>query len=76
MKRLFTAIRRAIAWHQMRSIEINLAGALDALPYVNDELTREAMALEIKRMSLDLCAARSRYQAFLPPGERHVWRIA
>ena len=76
MNRLLTLLRRAIAWHQMRSIEINLAGALDALPYVNDELTREAMALAIKRMSIDLCAARSRYQSFLPPGERHVWRIA
>jgi len=60
MTRLLTAIRRALAWYQMRSIEINLAGAIDAIPYVRDELTREAMHLSIKRMSIELCAARGR----------------
>lgn len=76
MFRLLTAVRRALAYYQMRSIEINLAGAIDALPYIRDELTLEAMRLSIKRMSLELCSARARYQSFLPPGQRHVWRIA
>jgi hypothetical protein len=76
MKRLLTAIRRAIAYYQMRSIEINLAGAIDTIPYIKDADTLEHMRLSIKRMSKELCQARARYQSFLPPGERHVWRVA
>ncbi len=76
MTRLITLIRRAIAWHQMRAIEINLAGAIDTLPYVRDPDTVAAMHLAIKRMSKELCIARGRYQSFLPPGRRHVWRMA
>ena len=76
MFRLLNAIRRAIAYYQMRSVEINLAGTVESLPYVRDELTREAMMLSIKRMSIELCSRRAHYQSFLPPGHRHVWRIA
>ena len=75
MKRLLTAIRRAIAWHQMRSIEINLAGALDALPYVNDELTREAMAdylgLTLETVSRQISALK-RDGVIELEGKRHV----
>lgn len=76
MKHLITLILRAIAWYQMRSIEINLAGAVDSLPYIRDPDTIEHMRLAIKRMSKELCRARARYQSFLPPGDRHVWEVA
>lgn len=76
MKHLITLILRAIAWHKMRSIEINLAGAIDTLPYIRDPDTLEHMRLAIKRMSKELCRARAHYQSFLPPGDRHVWEVA
>lgn len=76
MKHLITLILRAIAWYQMRSIEINLAGAVDSLPYIRDPDTIEHMRLAIKRMSKELCRARARYQSFLPPGDRHVLEVA
>ena len=76
MKHLITLILRAIAWYQMRSIEINLAGAVDSLPYIRDPDTIEHTRLAIKRMSKELCRARARYQSFLPPGDRHVLEVA
>lgn len=76
MKTILTLIRRAIAWHQMRSIEINLAVAIDCLPYIRDEDTLQHMRLAIKRMSKELCKARGHYQSFLPPGDRHIWEVA
>lgn len=76
IKSALTAVRRAIAYWQMRSIEINLAAAIDVLPYINDADTRDHMQISIKRMSRELCHARGYYQSFLPPGERQVWRIA
>ena len=76
MKRLITPLRRAIAYWQMRSIEINLAGAIDALPYIRDPQTLEHMRLSIKTMSRELCAARGCYQSYLPPGQRHTWKLA
>lgn len=76
MKRLLLAIRRAWALYQVRAIEINLAGAVDTLPYIRDEHTLAAMRLSIKRLSLELCRARAHYQSFLPPGDRIVWKIA
>lgn len=76
MKHAITLILRAIAYFQMRSIEINLAGAVDSLPYIRDPDTLEHMRLAIKRMSKELCRARARYQSFLPPGDRHVWEVA
>lgn len=76
MKALLHAIKRAVAWYQMRSIEINLAGAIDSLPHIRDKDTIEHKRLAIKRMSKQLCHARAHYQSFLPPGERHVWEVA
>lgn len=76
IKSALTAARRAVAYWQMRSIEINLAAAIDVLPHINDTDTREHMQLSIKRMSRDLCRARGHYQSFLPPGQRRIWRFA
>ena len=71
-----TAIRRAAAWYAMRSIEINLAGAVETLQHVKDVDTRLAMQLAIRGMSRDLCKARARYTSLLPVGERRVWDLA
>ena len=76
VKSALTAIRRAAAHYRMRSIEINLAGAIDTLPYVNDPLTRERMRLAIREMSLALCKARAEYIALLPAGRRMTFDIA
>ena len=71
-----TAIRRAAAFYTMRSLEINLAGAVDTLQHVNDVNTRLAMQLAIRGMSRDLCKARARYTSLLPVGERRIWDLA
>lgn len=76
LKNLLTVAFRWIAWFQMRSVEINLAGAINSLPYIKDADTLAAMRLSIKMMSKELCKARAHYQSFLPPGERHVWEVA
>ena len=76
IKRASTAVRRFAAYYEMRSIEINLAGAIDTLPYVRDAHTRESMALSIKAMSLELCRARGKWIATLPPGKRCTWQVA
>lgn len=76
MKKQIQFVRRAWAYWKMRSIEINLAGMIDALPYVRCELTRESMLLQIKAVSIELCKARAHYQSFLPAGERRTWVIA
>lgn len=76
LQRAATVVRRAFAWYQMRSIEITLADTVNALPYVADADTREAMRLSIKRMSRQLCKARAHYQSFFKPGQRHTWSFA
>lgn len=76
IKTALTAIRRAAAHYRMRSIEINLAGATETLPYIADPLTRERMKLAIREMSLALCKARAEYIALLPAGRRMVFDIA
>lgn len=76
IKSLLTAIKRAAAHYRMRSIEINLAGAIETLPHVNDPLTRERMRLAIREMSRSLCKARAEYIALLPAGSRMTFDIA
>lgn len=76
MKKLIQALRRNWAYWTMRSIEINLAGMVDTLPFVRCELTRQAMRLQIKAVSRDLCKARAHYQSFLPVGQRRTWVVA
>lgn len=76
LKSASTAILRALAWYRMRSIEINLSGAVEALPHVRDPDTVAAMQLAIRAMSKELCRARSHYTSFLPPGRRIVWESA
>lgn len=76
LKTAWTALRRAAAAYRMRSIEINLAGAIDTLPHVADPLTRERMKLAIREMSLALCKARADYIALLPAGQRMTFDIA
>lgn len=71
-----TAVLRGVAYWKMRSVEINLAGAVDTLPYIKDADTLDAMRLSIRMMSKELCRARANYQRFLPPGERHTWDVA
>lgn len=71
-----TAIRRAAAWYVMRSLEITLAGKVEAWPHIDDPLTRAQMDLSIRQLSKDLCRARSHYSTFLPPGRRIVWDMA
>lgn len=76
LKTVLTAIRRSAAHYRMRSIEINLAGAVETLPHVKDPLTRERMRLAIKEMSRSLCKARAEYIALLPAGSRITFDIA
>ncbi len=76
IKPALTVLRRWAAAYRMRSIEINLAGAIDTLPLVRDPLTRERMQLAIREMSLALCRARADYTALLPAGQRRIWDLA
>lgn len=76
MKQLVNAIRQAIAWMQMRSLEQSLQGKLDTLPSVTDESTRTAMRFTIDQLRADLAQARAHYTSFLPAGNRIVWRTA
>ena len=76
IKSALTAVRRAAAWYQMRSLEINLHGAVESLPYIRDPDTYAAMQVAIRAMSKELCRARSHYTSFLPPGRRIVWESA
>lgn len=76
LKSALTALRRAAAYWRMRSLEINLQGALDALPFVRDRDTRDAMTLSISRLRKELVRARAEYQACLPPGRRVTWSVA
>ena len=71
-----TVVRRWAAHYRMRSLEITLAGAVDALPHVHDTLTRERMKLAIRGLRRDLCKARADYTALLPAGKRIVWDLA
>lgn len=76
LKTASTAIRRWLALYRMRSIEINLDGALEALPYIRCEITRDRMQIAIREMRIALCRARADYIALLPAGQRLVWDIA
>jgi hypothetical protein len=76
IKRTITVIRRSAAWYAMRSLEINLAGAVDTLQHVRCTETRLAMILAIRRMRNDLSKARAHYTSLLPVGERRVWDLA
>ena len=76
LKSALTAIRRSAAHYRMRSIEINLAGAVETLRHVNDPLTHEHMRLAIREMSRSLCKARAEYIALLPAGRRITFDIA
>ena len=76
LKTALTALKRWLSLYRMRSIEINLSGAIDTLPLVRDELTRQRMQLAICEMSIALCKARADYVALLPAGQRIVWDIA
>lgn len=76
LKTAANTILRGVAYWKMRSVEINLAGAVDTLPYVKDADTLAAMRLSIRMMSKELCRARANYQRFLPPGERYTWEVA
>lgn len=72
----FTTLRRWAAHYRMRSLEITLAGSVDALPHVRDPLTRERMKLSIRELRRALCKARADYIALLPAGKRIVWDLA
>jgi len=71
-----TTLRRWWAFYQMRSIEINLAGAVETLPHVRCIETRLRMLLAIRRMQHELSKARAHYTSLLPVGERRVWDLA
>jgi len=76
MKRPLNVVLRSVAKFQMRSLEISLQGKLDTLPYVTDEATLASMRVTIRQLQKDLAKARSRYQSFLPVGDRFVWEVA
>ncbi len=76
MKRPLNAVLRSVAKFQMRSLEISLQGKLDTIPYVTDEATLACMRTSIRQLQIDLAKARSRYQSFLPAGERFIWEVA
>ena len=73
MMKILTALRRAVAWFVMRSIEARMADISEALETVRDELTREDMFRAMRRLHAELARARAEYQSFLPPGERITW---
>ncbi len=70
------ALRRHAAYTRMRAFEDSLRSACETLPYVTDDLARNAMRNNIQMLSRELCRARADYQSFLPPGERIVFNIA
>jgi hypothetical protein len=76
LKSASTAMRRWLAFYQMRSLEINLDGAIEILPNVRCTETRLRMILAIRRMQHDLSKARAHYTSLLPVGERRVWDLA
>jgi len=76
MKRPLNVVLRSVAKFQMRSLEISLQGKLDTLPYVTDEAALASMRVTVRQLQKDLAKARSRYQSFLPAGERFVWEVA
>jgi hypothetical protein len=76
LKTTLTALLRWTAYYRMRSIEINLAGAVETLPHVRCVETRFAMQIAIRRMIRELCKARAHYTNLLPVGERRVWDMA
>jgi hypothetical protein len=47
-------IKRWLAYYRMRSLEINLAGAVETLPHVRCIETRLRMLLAIRRMQHEL----------------------
>lgn len=69
-------IKRWLAYYRMRSLEINLAGAVETLPHVRCIETRLRMLLAIRRMQHELSRARAHYTSLLPVGERRVWDVA
>lgn len=73
IKTASTAVKRAVVYFQMRSVEINLAGMIENRDQVSDISTRIAMAGSIRTASIELCRLRSEYIALRP---RTSWRAA
>ena len=69
-------LKRWVAWHKMRSVEIALHDAYRSLDYISDpEVYGIAMA-NIHLLSRELCRTRAEYQSHLNPGQRCVWEAA
>jgi hypothetical protein len=76
IKTAITVVRRSAAWYAMRSLEINLAGAVDTLQHVRCTETRLAKILAIRSMRNELSKARAHYNSFSKPGVVRVWDLA
>jgi len=69
-------LKRWIAWHKMRAVEIALADAYSMLDYISDLDTVDIAQANIRLLSRELCRTRAEYQSFLQPGQRIVFDIA
>lgn len=75
MRRLTTALRRALARARIRCLEIELHDRTEALRYVtSDQLA--GLCRSRRQTQRDLLAARRRYIATLAPGDCPTWRVA
>lgn len=76
MQRLIIAVRRALAWHRMRSLEVALHDQNESLRYIGSHEARAQIDLARARTQRELAKARAEYIALLPPGKRLTFRVA
>lgn len=76
MRRLMTALRRAIALYQVRTLEITLDGQHQALQSIRCRDTRACIEAARRITERELATARAKYIALLPVGERRTWGMA
>ena len=69
-------LKRWLAWHKMRAVEIALSDAYVTLDYISDLDTVDLAQANIRLLSRELCRTRSEYQSHLPPGDRIIFDIA
>ena len=69
-------LKRWLAWHKMRAVEIALSDAYVTLDYISDLDTVDLAQANIRLLSRELCRTRAHYQSFLPAGRRIVFERA
>ena len=74
MKTILQAIQRAVVYFQMRAVEINLEGMIEAREKVADPFTRVDMAPAIANARAEALRLREKYLALRRPAQS--WRAA